>query len=149
MLGSAAVLVLAVVAVVAYLGLGQTEPPSQAPASAAGVIQLPLPEFAASESLPGEPIRPARAEVATPVAAPLVDAPQTPAVATRDRRLYVRPEALNLRQGPGVDTSVIRQVSRGQALTELTRRKKWIKVRIDDSNMVGWVHSTYVDPKPR
>ena len=148
-LGSAGLLVLAVVAVVAYLGLWQTEPPSQAPASAAGVIQLPLPEFAASESLPSEPIRPARVDVAAPVAAPPESAQRTPVAAAPDRRLYVQPEALNLRQGPGVDTSVITQVSRGQELDELARREKWVKVRVDDTDMVGWVHSTYVDPEPR
>ncbi len=149
MLGSAGLLVLAAVAVVAYLGVWQTETPSQAPASDAGVIQLPLPEFAAAESLPGEPLRPVRSEVAAPVVAPPEDAPQTPVAAARDRRLYVQAEALNLRQGPGVDTSVIRQVSRGQELTVLARREKWVKVRVDDTDMVGWVHSTYVNPEPR
>lgn len=149
MLGSAGLLVLAAVAVVAYLGVWQTETPSQAPATAAGVIQLPLPEFAASESLPGEPLRPVRSDVAAPVAAPSADATPIPVAAARDRRLYVQAEALNLRQGPGVETSVIRQVNRGQGLTELARREKWVKVRVDDTDMVGWVHSTYVHPEPR
>ena len=68
---------------------------------------------------------------------------------SRSDRLYVLAEALNVRHGPGIDTSVIRQVKRGQELIELNRREEWVKVRIDGTDMVGWVHSTYVDFEPR
>ena len=149
MLVSTGTLVLAAMGVVAYLGAWQEETPSQAPEAAVGVIQLPLPEFAASELVPGEPLTPPRPEVPAPVAAPSDETPTTSVRAARERRLYVQAEALNLRQGPGVGNSVIRQINRGQELTELARREKWVKVRVDDTNMVGWVHSLYVDSEPR
>ena len=149
MLASAGSLALAAVGVVAYLSAWQEETPSQAPGAAVGVIQLPLPEFAASESLPGEPRSPARPEFAASVAAPAAETSGPSMMAARERRLYVQAEALNLRQGPGVDNSVIRQINRGQELTELARREKWVKVRVDDTDMVGWVHAMYVDSEPR
>ena len=128
-----------------YLGSGQDEAPTQPTASAAGVIQLPLPEFAASEPLPPGPLE-ERALPHTPVALALPPAePQAP----RSRRLYVRAEALNVRKGPGTDTSVLRQVNRGQELTELDRRPQWVKVRVEGTDMVGWVYSTYVDSEAR
>lgn len=147
MLVTAGVLVLACFGAASYLGLWQKEAPTQPSASAAGVIQLPLPEFAASESVP--PDLPAPVQPESPVAIAAVPAQSRQVSASPSRRLYVQAEALNVRQGPGVDTLVIRQVNRGQELNELERRAEWVKVGIGGTDMVGWVYSTYVNPEPR
>ncbi len=146
----AGLLVLAGVGAASYLGLGQKETPAQPSASAAGVIQLPLPEFAASESVPPEP---AQAEEYSLPDMPVAMAPPPaeiqPPPAPPAPHLYVQVEALNLRRGPGVDNLVITQVRQGQELTEIERGPDWVKVRVGGTDMVGWVYSTYVDPKPR
>ncbi len=147
---SAGFLVLAGLGAFLYQGLWQEHRPPQPSAEAVGVIQLPLPEFAASEPMPQEPPELPEARLAPTVAitAPPVQA-EPPATPPRSRRLYVQAEGLNVRRGPGIDRSVIRQVNRGQELTELDRRSGWVKVRVDGTDMVGWVYSTYVDPELR
>ena len=129
---------LAGVVAASYLGLWQKETPIEPSASPAGVIQLPLPEFAASETMPPGPAE--KEEYSQPDMA--VAMPPS-------RQLYVQVKALNLRQGPGVDHLVITQLNQGQKLTEVERRPDWVKVRIGGTDMVGWVYSTYVDPEPR
>ncbi len=140
---------LAGVVAASYLGLWQKETPIEPSASPAGVIQLPLPEFAASETMPPGPAE--KEEYSQPDMAVAMASPaevQPPAVPP-SRQLYVQVKALNVRQGPGVDHLVITQLNQGQKLTEVERRPDWVKVRIGGTDMVGWVYSTYVDPEPR
>ena len=147
LLVSAAFLALACLGAFLYLGLWREHRPPQPSAAAAGVIQLPIPEFAASESMRQEP--PETRPAPTVAMKPPIVRPEPPASPPRSRRLYVQAEGLNVRRGPGVDRSVIRQVYRGQELTELDRRSGWVKVRVDGTGMVGWVYSPYVDPELR
>lgn len=56
----------------------------------------------------------------------------------------VRATSLNLRQGPGTEHEVLRELDRGEEVTVLKREGAWIRVRTS-SGKRGWVHSGYVD----
>ncbi|MHA6326745.1 SH3 domain-containing protein [Roseivivax sp. CAU 1753] len=46
---------------------------------------------------------------------------------------------VNLRQGPGTRHSVVTQLGRGDAVEVLRKEGDWLKLRVRDSNRVGWM----------
>ena len=50
---------------------------------------------------------------------------------------------VNVRKGPGLTYSVIKQLNKGELLEILESTEKWYKVKLSD-NEIGWVSSTYI-----
>ena len=53
--------------------------------------------------------------------------------------LYVNSALVNLREGPGTNHQVLRQVERGDELTEVDRAGNWINVTTSDNGTNGWI----------
>ncbi len=50
---------------------------------------------------------------------------------------------VNVRKGPGLTYSVIKQLNKGELIEILEKKDKWYKVRLSD-NVVAWVSSSYI-----
>ena len=57
--------------------------------------------------------------------------------------VFVTAGVLNMREGPSAKHPVLRRLERGQELTVLVRKEKWVHVRLPD-RLEGWVHGDYV-----
>ena len=57
--------------------------------------------------------------------------------------VYVTSSALNLRAGASTKGDLISRLERGQELSVLARRDKWVQVRTSEG-VDGWVHGDYV-----
>ncbi len=58
--------------------------------------------------------------------------------------VVVREAVVNLRQGPGVNFSILTQVERGDRLTEYARDGQWVNVETEDSSFSGWIYGELV-----
>lgn len=58
--------------------------------------------------------------------------------------LYVSNATLNLRKGPGTDYEIVEVLSQGDELTFIKAEGEWLKVLVNDSENIGWVHYQYV-----
>ncbi len=50
---------------------------------------------------------------------------------------------VNVRKGPGLSYSVIKQLNKGELLAILEKTEKWYQVKLSD-NVLGWVSSSYI-----
>ncbi len=50
---------------------------------------------------------------------------------------------VNVRKGPGLSYSVIKQLNKGELLEILDKTEKWYQVKLSD-NVLGWVSSSYI-----
>ncbi|WP_369075180.1 SH3 domain-containing protein [Dawidia cretensis] len=58
--------------------------------------------------------------------------------------LFIKSQALNLRSGPGTQYTIIGKLTYRQKLTLLAASGEWLKVSVEDSGRVGFVHKNYV-----
>ncbi len=58
--------------------------------------------------------------------------------------LIVSKTTLNLRIGPGTNYEIIAKLKLNDELTYIERSGDWIKVKIKDSDIVGWAFKDYV-----
>ena len=52
--------------------------------------------------------------------------------------------ALNLRAGPSSTYDIIKRVGEGDRMTFLAMEGNWVKVRLDEGSLVGYVYAQYV-----
>lgn len=60
----------------------------------------------------------------------------------------VTASSLNLRSGPGVSFAIIISLEFGTEIIALTSNGIWWKVRVVNSGLVGYVHSSFIKRKP-
>ena len=60
------------------------------------------------------------------------------------KMLVVETTFLNVRTGPGSGYDVIRRLPHGDRMTFLAIQDGWVKVRLEDGNVVGYVYHKYV-----
>lgn len=58
--------------------------------------------------------------------------------------LFIRSQMLNLRSGPGTQYAIIGKLTYRQKLTLLATSGEWLKVSVEGSGQVGFVHKKYV-----
>ncbi len=100
---------------------------------------------AQAETAPAEPTAPPLPPTATPEPIPTSAPAQTAAPAASG---VVDSFGLNMRDGPGVNFTILRQLKRGDALTVLALDavSNWLNVQTADE-AVGWVNAEYVNLK--
>lgn len=57
---------------------------------------------------------------------------------------YVANTTLNLREGPGTNYKIVASLSKNQKLLLLEAKTDWLKVRVVETEKVGWVYYKYV-----
>lgn len=57
----------------------------------------------------------------------------------RKPHLVVKNKIVNVRSGPGTKFKIVRQAKRGVVFTTLKRQAGWVKVRHEESRLVGWI----------
>lgn len=60
------------------------------------------------------------------------------------KTLLVTANNLNLRNGPGSNYSVLRSLSINQELVFLAMTGKWVKVKMKEEDVTGFIHSDFV-----
>lgn len=60
------------------------------------------------------------------------------------KTLVISIDLLNLRNGPGVNYSILAKLKRDQQLTFLANKGEWVKVRVKENELEGFVHSQYI-----
>lgn len=88
------------------------------------------------KSSPPPPEKPAPAAAAQPSSPP----PKAPEVSqpAAQRTVETIPSFLNLRQGPGMDSKIIKVLKKGTKLTVLQEKAGWLRVQLEDGTE-GWV----------
>jgi len=62
--------------------------------------------------------------------------------------LRVTGDDVNLRRGPGLETQIVLQVHAGQEAVELDRDEPWVRVRLPDRDLEGWIYGSLLTPAP-
>ncbi len=57
----------------------------------------------------------------------------------RKPHLIVKNKIVNIRSGPGKNFKIIRQAKRGVVFKTAEKKKGWVKVHHNESNMTGWI----------
>ncbi len=64
--------------------------------------------------------------------------------------VYVTGSVVNIREGPSTRFPVVAKVNRGRKLVELTRKKDWVKISLEEKNgKSAWIHSSLVSAEPK
>jgi uncharacterized protein YgiM (DUF1202 family) len=86
-------------------------------------------------------------EMVFPTRTPLVTAPQspTPSTSTSFPKCTVTAEGLNVRERPGIDSSVIDWLHRGDIVTILQDPPANAWIEVEARERTGWINSTYCE----
>jgi Bacterial SH3 domain len=68
------------------------------------------------------------------------------ALAAPGDALVVSGELVNMRAGPGMEYRVRLQVQRNQPAAELAREGEWIRLKLTDAAVDGWIHQSLLEP---
>lgn len=68
------------------------------------------------------------------------------AAAEPSKMVYAK-TTINIRGGPGMNHSVIRQVTKGEALEYISLEGDWYKLKVAEGNPEEWVHKSVVTPQ--
>ncbi len=103
----------------------------------AGEQQKPASEPATQETAP--PPAPGKDTTATPPP-PSTPPPKTPEVSqpAAQRTTEIVPGFVNFRQGPSMDSKIIRVLKKGTKVTVLQEKAGWLRVQLEDGTE-GWV----------
>lgn len=67
---------------------------------------------------------------------------ETPAVKYyKEQPIFVTVASINLRKDPGTDAKILEKVKKGDRVFFLKIKDDWIKVRVEKTGTVGYVHS--------
>ncbi len=104
-----------------------------------GTAEQPKPasEPAPQETAPPPPPPKATTATTAPPASPPPKAPEVSQPAAQ-RTTEIVPSFVNLRQGPGMDSKIIRVLKKGTKLTVLQEKAGWLRVQLEDGTE-GWV----------
>ncbi len=104
-----------------------------------GTAEQPKPASEPSTQEKTSPPPPAKPTTATTTPAPSPP-PKTPEVSqpTPQRTTEIVPALVNLRQGPSMDSKIIRVLKKGTKLTILEEKGGWLRIQLEDGTE-GWV----------